>query len=106
MGNRVSQGFVKMEQKRKLIFRLHALSRMAQRGFEPDDVRYVIDNGTIIEQYSEDFPYPSCLVMSLVDGRPVHVVAALNDDDHETIIVTVYEPDPRIWDNGFTRRKS
>lgn len=97
---------VDVTQKQKLIFRLHALSRMAQRGFEPTDIRYVLNNGRIIEQYPEDFPYPSCLVMSWVDGRPVHVVAALNDDDLETIIITVYEPDPRAWDNGFTRRKS
>ena len=95
-----------MEHQRKLIFRLHALSRMAQRGFEPADIRHVLENGTIIEQYSEDFPYPSCLVMSWVDGRPVHVVAALDNDAQETIIITVYEPDSRVWDTGFTRRKS
>ena len=95
-----------MNQRRKLIFRLHALSRMAQRGFEPEDVRYVLENGTPVEQYPDDFPYPSYLVMSLIDGRPVHVVAALNDEAGETIIITVYEPDQRIWENGFTRRKS
>jgi hypothetical protein len=90
---------------RKLIFRLHALSRMSQRGFEPADIHFALDNGTIIEQYPDDFPYPSCLIMALIDGRPVHVVAALNDAVQETIIVTVYEPDVQIWDNGFTRRK-
>ena len=91
---------------RKLIFRLHALSRMSQRGFEPADIHSVLENGTIIEQYPEDFPYPSCLIIALIDGRPVHVVAALNDAEQEAIIITVYEPDVRIWDNGFTRRKS
>ena len=95
-----------MMAQRKLIFRLHALTRMAQRGFEPADIRIALDNGMIIEQYPDDFPYPSCLVMSLVDGRPIHVVAALNDEVKETIIITVYEPDPRIWGDDFTRRIS
>ena len=95
-----------MTQKRKLIFRLHALTRMAQRGFNPSDIHYAFDNGTIIEQYPDDFPYPSCLIMSLVDGRPVHVVAALSDEAEEIIIITVYEPDSLVWDNCFTRRKS
>lgn len=95
-----------MTQKRKLIFRLHALARMAQRGFEPAEIHYVLDNGSIIEQYPEDSPYPSCLVMSWINGRPVHVVVAINDDAQESIVITVYEPAPNVWDNGFTRRKS
>ena len=95
-----------MMHQRKLIFRLHALSRMAQRGFEPVDIHYVLDNGIKIEQYPDDFPYPSCLVLSWVKGRPVHVVAAFNEDACETIIITVYEPDPEIWMDRFSRRKS
>lgn len=90
---------------RKLIFRLHALTRMAQRHFEPSDIRYALDNGTVIEQYPEDNPYPSFLVLSLVNERSIHVVAALNEEAQEIIIITVYEPDPSAWDNGFTRRK-
>jgi len=90
---------------RKLVFRLHAISRMAQRGFEPADIRYVLNNGTTIEHYPDDFPYPSCLVLSWLNGRPVHVVAAFNDEELEIIIVTVYEPDIQIWTDGFSRRK-
>jgi hypothetical protein len=90
----------------KLIFRIHALARRAQRGFEPEDIRSTIVNGTIIEEYPEDVPYPSFLVMLWQGQRPVHLVAANNNADGETIIITVYEPDPQKWNSGFTRRTS
>ncbi len=90
----------------KLIFRLHALSRMAQRGFEPSDVRSALDNGMTIEQYPDDTPYPSFLVMAKINGRPIHVVASLNEAEQEIIIITVYEPDPMMWTDQFSRRKT
>jgi hypothetical protein len=79
---------------------------MAQRGFEPDDIRGSMVNGTVIEEYPEDVPYPSFLVMVWLGQRPVHIVAANNNADEETIIITVYEPDPQKWNSGFTRRTS
>ena len=36
--------------------------------------------------------------------RPLHVVAADNDDE-ETIIITAYEPDPMIWESDFKKKK-
>jgi hypothetical protein len=36
--------------------------------------------------------------------RPLHVVAAYNDADGETIVITVYEPDPALWSDDFRRR--
>lgn len=91
---------------KKLIFRLHALSRMAQRGFEPSDVRSALDSGMTIEQYPDDTPYPSFLVMAKINGRPIHVVASLNEAEQEIIIITVYEPDPMMWTDQFSRRKT
>jgi hypothetical protein len=79
---------------------------MSQRGFEPEDVRKVLEKGTVIEDYSNDFPYPSCLVLGWFFSRPVYVVAAMNNDDQETVIITVYEPDLQLWENDFTRRKT
>ncbi len=57
------------------------------------------------EEYPEDHPYPSRLVLGTVDNRPLHVVAADNTVASETIIITVYEPDPRQWEAGFRQRK-
>lgn len=35
----------------------------------------------------------------------MHVVAADNRAADETIVVTVYEPDPALWRPGFRRRR-
>lgn len=79
---------------------------MAERNFDPHDIRKVLEAGTIVEDYPNDSPYPSFLVMAWMEQRPVHIVAANNDDDSMTIIITVYEPDASKWHTGFTRRKT
>ena len=37
--------------------------------------------------------------------RPLHVVVAYNAQDDEQILITVYEPDPVQWEDGFKRRR-
>jgi len=78
---------------------------MFQRQISADDVRHVLETGAIIEAYPDDHPYPSRLVMGWCGKRPLHVVAADNVEAQETIVITVYEPDPDQWESGFTRRK-
>ncbi len=46
----------------RLIFRVHAIQRMAQRGIRVEDVRRILETGQVIEDYPNDFPYPSALV--------------------------------------------
>jgi len=38
--------------------------------------------------------------------RPLHVVAADVEITGETIIITVYEPDPDIWNTDFRSKKA
>jgi hypothetical protein len=57
-----------------------------------------------IEDYPDDQPYPSRLVLGWRGTRPVHVVVAQNLSDNELIVVTVYEPDSELWDHDFSRR--
>jgi hypothetical protein len=59
----------------------------------------------LIEDYPTDTPYPSRLILGWVGARPLHVVAADNAAAQETIIVTVYEPDPLLWHPGFRQRR-
>jgi hypothetical protein len=35
----------------------------------------------------------------------LHAVAVENANDDETILITVYQPDPGQWKPGFKRRK-
>ncbi len=78
---------------------------MFKRRIGRDDVHYVIQAGEIIEEYPDDQPYPSRLILGWMGSRPLHIVLADNEIDEEWIVVTVYEPDPAQWDNGFKRRK-
>ena len=90
----------------KLVFRAHALRRMFRRGIGIEEVRQALTVGETIESYLEDVPYPSRLVLGWSGNRPVHIVAADNKEAAETIVITVYEPDPALWDAEFKRRRS
>ncbi len=90
---------------RRIIFRIHAIQRMFERGIDETDVRAVLTTGEMIEDYPTDTPYPSRLLLGWRGIRPLHVVAAYNAADDETIVITVYEPDPNQWEDGFRRRK-
>ncbi|HEV8725662.1 MAG TPA: DUF4258 domain-containing protein [Candidatus Binatia bacterium] len=59
-----------------------------------------------LEDYPDDTPYPSRLVLGWNDRRPIHVVVADNVDEQENIVITVYEPDPLEWEPDFKRRKN
>ena len=78
---------------------------MFQRGSSAEKVRAALQAGEEIEQYPEDYPFPSCLVLGWVERRPLHVVAGDSTATGETIIITVYEPDTGQWEPGFKKRK-
>jgi hypothetical protein len=89
----------------RLVFRVHAIRRMFQRQISVQDVRDVLTAGEVIEDYPDDFPFPSRLMLGWSGTRPIHVVAADNPQARETIVITVYEPDPDEWEPDFKRRK-
>ena len=89
----------------RVVFRVHAIKRMFQRRISEMDVRNVLQNGETIEAYPNDKPYPSKLVMGWCGNRPLHVVLAEDNDSQETIIITVYEPDPAEWEEDLKRRR-
>ena len=56
----------------------HVLARLQERGIEPSDISSCIAAGRIIEQYPEDYPYPSCLVLgATVAGKVLHTVVGM-----------------------------
>ena len=70
----------------------HAAMRFRQRGLKVKDIRCAVNNGEIIEQYPDDFPFPSCLILGKTsDGRYIHVVMSdegnisISADDTESI---------------------
>jgi len=87
-----------------LTFRVHALERVFERRITVEDVRSVVTDGEMIQNYPEDKPYPSRLVLGWRGNRPLHVVVAEDSEAGILIVVTAYEPDPIQWDSGFKRK--
>ena len=88
----------------RLVFRVHAIQRMFQRTISEDEVRLVVDAGETIETYPDDKPFPSRLMLGWKGARPIHVVVADNSAAHESIIITVYQPDLTEWEPDFKKR--
>ncbi len=90
----------------KVTYRVHAVRRMFERGISEAQVRQVLEGGEEITAYPDDKPYPSRLLLGWQGERPLHVVAAYNAQDDEEIVITVYEPEIALWEDGFKRRRS
>lgn len=53
----------------------HVVIRLFQRNISQEDVENALLNGEIIEEYQNDYPYPSCLVYGLnIKNDVIHVV--------------------------------
>lgn len=83
---------------------LHAAKRLEQRGILLKDVITCIFNGEVIEQYPDDYPLPSCLILGMtINECFLHVVIG---SDLETLwIITAYYPDLTKWESDFKTRK-
>ena len=90
----------------KVTYRVHAVRRMFERGISEAQVRQVLEGGEEITAYPDDKPYPSRLLLGWQGERPLHVVAAYNAQEDEEIVITVYEPEASLWEDGFKRRRS
>ncbi len=82
----------------------HAAMRFKQRGLKAKDIRAAVNSGEIIEQYPDDYPFPSCLIIGKsVDGKWIHVV--MSDEGSMSRIITAYYPDPDKWSEDLKTRK-
>lgn len=83
----------------------HALKRLMQRGIRQADVIQAIGSGEIIEQYPEDYPHPSCLLLGTAATEGVlHVVCGLGKG--EVWMITAYHPDPDEWETDWKTRRA
>ena len=83
----------------------HILKRLLQRGISQASVIQAILNGEIIEQYPDDYPFPSCLLLgSTATGTALHVVCGQGPS--EVWMITACCPGPAEWEDDLkTRRK-
>ena len=95
-----------MTECKEIEFSRHAITRMFARQIQRENVIEIIKSGEEIENYHEDIPYPSKLLLGYVQDKPLHVVVAINSQEGICIIITTYIPDLDIWENDFKRRKN
>ena len=87
-----------------IVMTRHARYRLTERGIALDEVERAILSGKIIEEYPDDMPFPSCLILGMAANHaPLHVVASYDNDF--LYIITAYYPDPEKWSEDFSTRK-
>lgn len=84
---------------------LHSLDRFRERGIHISDIQNVLLYGEIIEQYPDDYPFPSCLELGLsIENKPLHVCCGVGDN--KIWIITAYYPDNSKWESDNKTRKA
>lgn len=82
----------------------HAAMRCQQRGIKIREIRHAVENGEIIEQYPEDYPFPSCLILGQTASKQwLHLV--MSDEGSMSRVITAYYPDEEKWTEDLRRRK-
>lgn len=92
-------------EKQSIFWKDHFLQRMLQRKITMKNIFDVLESFEIIEEYLDDKPFPSYLLIGHSEKEPIHVVLSLNDEDVELYMITVYRPDKKMWDETYRRRK-
>ena len=88
----------------KLRWTNHIMIRLLQRNISQSDIENTLLNGEIIEEYEDDYPYPSCLVFGRnLDNEVIHVVCGSNGE--ELWIITAYYPNELEWERDLKTRK-
>ena len=82
----------------------HIVIRLLQRNIKQEDVEKAILNGEIIEEYADDYPYPSCLIYEVnTNNQVLHVVCGTNGE--ELWLITAYYPNNTEWQEDLKIRK-
>lgn len=84
----------------------HVLERMIERHIRRSDVVTVLLSGELIEDYQDDWPFPSALFLGRVESRPIHVVVALDTGSGRVFVITAYEPDLEHFESDFRTRRT
>ena len=89
---------------KKIRWTNHVIIILLQRNINQKDVENALINGEIIEEYENDYPYPSCLVLDInLNNDVLHIVCGSNDE--ELWIITAYYPDKKEWEDDMKTRK-
>ncbi len=86
-------------------FSKHAVDQSILRKIRVHEIKEAIVNSELIEDYPQDKYGPSCLISGKTQlGRTIHVQCSYPSRPLIKII-TVYEPNPELWNKDFTIRR-
>ena len=89
----------------QIMWRKHALTKMAERGILRHEVLDVLNKKDIVRIYQDDKPFPSVLLLGFSDERPLHVVMSFDEKTSTVFIITAYQPDLFIFESDFKTKK-
>jgi len=91
--------------KENIEWRKHVFQRMLERNIDRADVKTVIMEGEMIENYEDDKLFPSALFFKVVNIRPLHTVVAFDKKQNKAYIITAYEPNLEMFESDYKTRK-
>jgi hypothetical protein len=89
----------------RIEWRRHVLQKLAERGIPQQAVREVLLKGERIREYTDDKPFPSTLFLGYVSAKPLHVVAACDENNRQAFVITAYEPSLDIFEADYRRKR-
>lgn len=90
--------------KANISWQKHSLQRMFERGITRQEVKTAILNGIIIEDYTDDYPFPSVLVAYINSHKPLHVVVSYDESTLKCYVITAYVPDKKHFKDDLVTR--
>lgn len=90
---------------KRILFLPHAIRQMSrpERMITTADIRSVVFDGEMIEDYPEDVRGHSCLMLGFGESaRPIHVICSPKDE--YLAIITAYLPDENDWSDDLKIR--
>jgi hypothetical protein len=91
--------------KKRILYLPHALRQMLRpaRMISAEEIRQVIHNGSMVENYPDDPRGHSCLMLGFgSEGRAIHVVCAPRED--YVAVITAYIPEVGEWSDDYQKR--
>lgn len=92
---------------KKIVYTPHAVIQITnlERMIEPDEIRKVISEGEIVENYTYDLRGETSLILGRGNNnRPIHVVCT--PTDFYLMIITAYIPSEIKWSQDFKTRET
>jgi Domain of unknown function (DUF4258) len=83
----------------------HVLERLVSRDISRSTVLNILRSGECIEDYPDEYPFPSGLFFGWHGAKPLRIVAALEEPIPRVYFITAYEPDLEHFENDFRARR-